>query len=187
MNLLGLSSTHTYTHATLIETSYDKPQDFDATQDEEKVQRALEEHLDVVDLEPRLEVIREEMLRLKEEREQRRQSQSQGACAGLGSTGGRASLLPRCLLLTMGALLFHLPDCHLSNPKQGSACRSRSRSSPSATSSRSRRPPGRARSAGAWWCRAARCAQSTIGVSCLPPLFGTHLSCPHRQCSRSCR
>lgn len=46
------------------------------------MQRALEEHLDVADLEPRLEVIREEMLRLKEEREQRRQSQSQGACAG---------------------------------------------------------------------------------------------------------
>lgn len=62
-------------------------QGVDAARDEEKVQRALEEHLDVADLGPRMEVVREAMRRLGEAREecrrqQRRQEEEgeQGAC-----------------------------------------------------------------------------------------------------------
>jgi hypothetical protein len=59
-------------------------QEVDATCDEEKVQRALEEHLDVADLGPRLEVIKDEMGRLAEAKAEyrRKQRERQGACVG---------------------------------------------------------------------------------------------------------
>lgn len=65
----------------------------DATRDEEKVQRALEEHLDVADLGPRMAVVREAMQALEEARaERRRRKEEEEGEKGLSQSLSQASL-----------------------------------------------------------------------------------------------
>lgn len=81
--LAAFPPTRTSSHAQPNQT-----QDMDL----DRVQRALEEHLDVADLGPRASVIEAEVQRWREEREKEAQSQrlSQGACACLRLIWGRS-------------------------------------------------------------------------------------------------